>query len=250
MPARLGLTWVALPKQGWQMKLGWRPAQLAGLEVRGPNMRTALVSLVALAGFTTAAVAQPAETPPAEPTAPASAAEAPAAPPATEAAPAQELPQRPTSGIGAIALDAIERICVPLVRGGDADQLARGYGLKKQRDRYVGTLETKPYTIALEPQRSDKDTCELTLEFAIGQDEELAKALHTWAFLHDPELKPYRSDIRPDPVDGNQLTTRSWEHFTNTESTGLVFVLHRKPDGTPIARNRERAKILYQERKL
>jgi hypothetical protein len=223
-------------------------------------MRTALVSLVALAGFSTAAVAQqPAETAPAQPPAPAAPAATDAAPAAAPAAPAGEAsaapaaepaPQRPTSGVGAIALDAIERICVPLVRGGNADQLAKAYGLRKQRDRYVGTLETRPYTIALEPQRSDKNTCELTIEFAFGQDETIAKALHTWAYLHEPELKPYRSDIRPDPVNGNQLTTRSWEHFTNTDSIGLVFVLHRKADGSPVERNRERAKILYQERKL
>lgn len=223
-------------------------------------MRTALVSLVALAGFSTAAVAQqPAETPPAQPTAPPAAtapapatpAAPPAAAPADPAAPTtQPLPQRPTSGVGAIVLDAIERICVPLVRGGNADQLAKAYGLRKRRDVYVGTLETRPYTIALSPQRSDKNTCELTVEFPIGQDETIAEALHTWSFLHDPELKPYRSDIRPDPVNGNQLTTRSWEHFTNTDSIGLVFVLHRKADGTPVERNRERAKILYQERKL
>lgn len=221
-------------------------------------MRTALVSLVALAGFSTAAAAQqPAETAPTPPAAPAAAdpatPAAPAAPAASEtpAAPtAEPAPQRPTSGVGAVVLDAIERVCVPLVRGGDADQLAKGYGLRKRRDVWVGTLETKPYTIALSPQRSDRNTCELTVEFAIGQDETLAKALHTWAYLHEPELKPYRSDIRPDPVDGNQLTTRSWEHFTNTDSIGLVFVLHRKPDGSPVERNRERAKILYQERKL
>ncbi|MFD1783050.1 hypothetical protein ACFSC0_06565 [Phenylobacterium terrae] len=217
-------------------------------------MRTALVSLVALAGFSTAAVAQPAETPPAQPAAPAAPATPatpPAAAPAAPAAPATEpAPQRPTSGVGAVVLDAIERICVPLVRGGDADQLAKAYGLRKRRDVWVGTLETKPYTIALSPQRSDKNTCELTVEFAIGQDETIAKALHTWSFLHQPELKPYRSDIRPDPVNGNQLTTRSWEHFTNTDSIGLVFVLHRKADGSPVERNRERAKILYQERKL
>lgn len=218
-------------------------------------MRTALVSLVALAGFSTAAVAQPAETPPAQPAAPATPpATAPAAPagaPAAPAAPASEpAPQRPTSGVGAVVLDAIERICVPLVRGGNADQLAKAYGLRKRRDVWVGTLETKPYTIALSPQRSDKNTCELTVEFAIGQDETIAQALHTWSYLHQPELKPYRSDIRPDPVNGNQLTTRSWEHFTNTDSIGLVFVLHRKADGSPVERNRERAKILYQERKL
>lgn len=217
-------------------------------------MRTALVSLVALAGFSTAAVAQPAETPPAQPSAspPAAAPAAPAATaPAAPAAPeAQPAPQRPTSGVGAVVLDAIERICVPLVKGGNADQLAKAYGLRKQRNRYVGTLEAKPYIIALEPQGSNKDTCELTVEFAHGQDETIAKALHTWAYLHQPELKPYRSDIRPDPTNGNQLTTRSWEYFTNTDSTGLVFVLHRKPDGSAVEKNRERAKVLYQERKI
>ena len=219
-------------------------------------MRTALVSLIAFAGLSTAAAAQqPAEAPPAQPAAPPAAA-APATPPATApaapAAPAAApVPELPTSGDGAVVLDAIQRICVPLVRGGNADQLAKAYGMKKQRNnRYVATLGTKPYTLALEPQGSNKDTCELTVEYAVGQDETIARALHTWAFRHEPELKPYRSDIRPDPATGNQLTTRSWEHFTNTDSIGLVFVKHSKPDGSPVARNADRAKVLYQERKI
>ncbi|HEY9217977.1 MAG TPA: hypothetical protein VIO94_08010, partial [Phenylobacterium sp.] len=162
-----------------------------------------------------------------------------------EAAP---LPTLPTTGDGAVLIDVIQRVCMPLVKGGNADQIAKAYGMKKSKQRYVATLGAKPYLIALEPQGGNKDVCEVTIEYAPGGEQPIVQALHTWAFLHQPQLTPYRSDIRPDPLNGNQkLITRSWEHV-DAPHFGLVFVQQKKNDDTPVGKNFDRAKLLYQER--
>src|SRR6202035_5138476 len=102
-------------------------------------MRTAvLASLIAASALVSMAEAQT----PASPPAPAAQTAAPPAPPATAAptavapaspdatapaaAPAAEPPPSlPTGGNGAVILSVIEKVCVPLVRGGNLDDIAK-----------------------------------------------------------------------------------------------------------------------------
>src|SRR6202012_1482696 len=93
----------------------------------GPDvMRTVLASLILAAGFAAAAQAQtPAPAAPAAEAPPA----APAAPPARPAAPPAEAPALPTSGDGAQVIQALEKVCVPLVRGQTLEQIGKGAGL-------------------------------------------------------------------------------------------------------------------------
>src|SRR5579863_9375768 len=121
-------------------------------------MRIAFASLLAATAFVSVAQAQtptdqpatppaapaappattpPATTPPAAPAPDAAAAPA-AAPAAPAAAPAAEAPPSlPTTGDGAAVISLIEKVCVPLVRGGNLDDIAKAnaaaLGLKKNR---------------------------------------------------------------------------------------------------------------------
>jgi hypothetical protein len=218
-------------------------------------MRFALASLIAL-GFATTAFAQdpasPAPAPAAPAAAPAATPAAPGAAPTTSASPPAAAapvapPQRPTTGDGAQLLDVIDRVCVPLVKGGDIDQLSKAAGFKKTRNGYVATLGAKPYQVVLAPQGSNKKVCNLTINYAIGQEKPIVSALNVWAFLHQPELKLQRSDIIDGP-DGIKRTTTSWEHFTDTTSIGLVFVQERNIDNSPMDKRSDRATLLYSER--
>src|SRR5579862_3806973 len=114
-------------------------------------MRTALVTLIATAAVVSAAQAQTPAAPAAQP-APTTAAPATSAPPAAAApaataatppaattdtttppAAAEAAPTLPTSGDGAVILTVIEKLCVPLVRGGKLDDLAKANGFKQNR---------------------------------------------------------------------------------------------------------------------
>lgn len=217
--------------------------------------RAALVSLIALVGAASTAAAQDAAAPAPAPAAPAMeapAAAAPAAPaPAVEAAPAAPaapLPERPTTGEGAMVLDVLEKVCIPAVKGGNLDQLAKANGMKKQRDRWVGSLGAKPYTISIASQGSNTNVCEMTLEYAVDGERPIIQALNIWSFLHVPQMEQQRADIRQGA--DFKRTTTSWEFYNTTDSTGLVFVQLRKPDGSPVARGADRATLLYSERKI
>ncbi|WP_312164615.1 hypothetical protein [Phenylobacterium sp.] len=205
-------------------------------------MRTAIVSLIALAGLATAANAQPA--PEAAPAAP--------APEAAAAEPAPAAEEKtyvlPTTGAEGQIIDVINRVCKPLVKGGNFDQLAGSLGYKKNKREgtYVGTLVEKPYTLTINPQGSNKDVCRLTLSYAIDGEKPIIVGLNIFSYLHKPELLQQRNDFVP-ATDYKRITN-SWEYFTDHESIGLVFLQLKKPDGTPAGKNADLGEVLYSER--
>jgi hypothetical protein len=248
-------------------------------------MRTAYVSLILAAGLaaagTTASWAQApaaaapsatsapaAATPPAGPaaapvtappssTAPAAPAPggAPAVPPTAPEAPltAAEPPALPASGDGAVIISVLEKVCVPLVRGGNLDQLAPQLpGMKKNRRDGTWTMPLggdKNYTITVLPQGVNKDVCLAEVRFAIGQDAPIVKAVNIWSFLHKPELILQANYVAVDP-DGVKRVRKSWEHLESAASVAVNFTTWRKPDDTPLNRNYDTGQLYYQERKL
>lgn len=227
-------------------------------------MRTAVISLIALAGFAGAATAQEAAPPPAQPAAPATpppaaapatpapsaAAPAPAAPPAAAPDPAAN-PTLPTEGDGAAVLNILQRVCIPAVKGQALDQVAKGAGMKKARDGSysVGLGGDRAYLITVQPQGSNKNVCQADLRYAVNGEKPIISALTIWSFLHDPELRLQRNDFQ---VGGDNVKriTLSWEHYNDKESTGLVFVQLKKADGSSMNPRYETATLLYSERKF
>jgi len=228
-------------------------------------MRFALPSLILAAGLATAAYAQeppaqpaqpapppaaePAQPPAPAPVAPAPAAEAPPAPAAEAPPPA---PTLPTAGYGFEAIQVIEKVCVPAVRGQRIDDLAKAYGFKlNRRDQTWAKpfgAEGKAYQVVVYPTGSNKTVCMVDLRFPTGQDGEIAKALNVWAFVHQPPLDPTANYTQPQDPDGLKRVRRSWEYLTANSSVGLNFSTVRKPDDTQVNKAYDLATVQYQER--
>ena len=216
-------------------------------------MRTAIISLLA-AGIATSAAAQTA--PPAAPaqtpaTAPAA---APAVVPTPATAPAPE-PEKvyavPTTGEVGQIIDVINRICVPLVRGGDISKLATkslGFKYNRREGTYTQTLQTKPYTLTVFSPGSNKDVCRIALNYTLNGEKPIIVGLNIFSLLHQPELLQQRNDFVP-ATDYKRITN-SWEHFTDRESIGLVFLQLKKPDGSSVSDKWDMGEVLYSERKF
>lgn len=233
-------------------------------------MRSAIATLFVAAGVASVAVAQtpppaappataPMTAPPA--TAPAPDAAAPVAPtappadPAAPAAPAAEAkppePTLPTSGDGYEITQVLTNVCIPLVKGGNWEQLAQAAGMKKVRKNGVITYAKmlgadKTYSIILDSPGSNKDVCSLTLNYTIDGEKPIIQALNIWSYLHDPYMPVQRNDFTP-PTDYKRITN-SWEYYDEHVSDGLVFVQLKKPDGTPVNAKFDTATLLYSER--
>jgi hypothetical protein len=224
-------------------------------------MRIALSSLILAAGLATAAQAQDPAAQPAQPATPAPAAAQPApatAAPATEApaaAPAEAAPPPPTlptSGYGFEAMQIIEKICVPAVRGQKVEDVAKANGFKlNRRDQTwakpFGT-ENKIYQVVVFPSGSNKTVCNVELRYPTGADADIAKALNVWAFVHQPPLDPTANYTQPQDPDGLKRVRRSWEYLTSNQSIGLNFSTVRKPDDSQVNPKYDMGTLQYQER--
>jgi hypothetical protein len=237
-------------------------------------MRIALASLLATSVLVSAAQAQtpapaaPATPPttatpaPAAPAAPATAAPDAAAAPAAPAAPAAEAapppPTVPTTGDGAVIISLIEKVCVPLVRGGNLDDIAKAnaatLGLKKNRRDGTWSMPlgltpaSKDYVINIVPPGSNKDVCRAEVHYAVNEDKPIVNAVNIWAFLHQPELILQANYVAVDP-DGVKRVRKSWEHLDATSSTAVNFSTWTKPDDTSLNAKFSTGEIFYQERK-
>lgn len=219
-------------------------------------MRLALSSLILAAGVASVAFAQEPAAPPAAPaqSAPSQAAPAPAAPaaaPAPEAAPAPPPPTLPTTGDGATAISILEKICVPMVKGGNFEAIAKAAGAKLNKRDQVWVMPfgaDKNYTATLFPPGSNKGVCMVELHYAPGADVEVAKALNVWAFVHQPPLDPTANYTQPQDPDGLKRVRRSWEYLTSNSSIGLNFSTVRKPDDTQVNAKYDMGTMQYQER--
>lgn len=218
-------------------------------------MRFAFSSLILAAGLAGSAYAQ-------DPVAPAAPVAAPDAaptqvvepPPAPVAEPAPPPPTLPTTGDAAEAISALEKVCVPAVRGQKMDIVAKAAGFKLNRREETWSKQlgatSKDYRLIIYPQYSNKTVCTFELRYAAGQDVEMAKAFNVWAFIHEPPLDPTANYTQPQDPDGLKRVRRSWEYLTATDSIGLNFSTVRKPDDTLLNPKYDTGNMQYQERKF
>jgi len=244
-------------------------------------MRTAFATVVlAAAAVATAAQAQtpPTSTPPAAPAAapPATTAAAPPAAPSTTApaAPSTTVPAAPsttapaatppaeappppptlpTTGPGAVLLNIVEKVCVPLVRGGNLDQLApQIQGAKKNRRDSTWAVPlggNRDYQVILSPPGVNKDVCRGEVHYGADDEKAIVTAFNTWSFLHQPELILQANYVEVD-ADGVKRVRKSWEHIDQASSTAVNFSEWTKPDDTALNKNYATGELYYQERKL
>ena len=238
-------------------------------------MRTAFASLILTAAVASAAqaqtpavsapapTAQPAPAAPSTTAAPPTAA-APATTPPTTAAPttaapdttappaAEAPPTLPTTGDGAVLLNIVEKVCVPLVRGGKLEDLAKANGFKLNRRDATWSMPLggdKNYTVTMFPSGVNKDACRGEVHYALGGEKPIVSAFNVWSFLHQPELILQANYVNTD-ADGVKRVRKSWEHLDSTSSTAINFSTMTKPDDTPLNKNFATAEFVYQERHL
>jgi len=218
-------------------------------------MRTAIFSLIALAGIASSASAQE-QAAPAATTLPAPAVEAPpVAPPVPE-----KVYSIPTEGEVGQIISTINNICKPLVRGGSLEAMIgkdKAYKKNKRDGTYTTTLVAKPYTLTLVNPGSNREVCRIVVNYTPNAEKPIIVGLNIYSLLHKPELLQQRNDYVP-ATDYKRITN-SWEYFTDHESIGLVFLQLKQPDGTSAKLRPDGTKsipgtdlgeILYSERKF
>lgn len=163
---------------------------------------------------------------------------APPAAPVVEAPPPP--PPPPTDPTTIQLLSVLDRVCRPLVAGGDLQTIAKPLGFKKNRDGMWVMSLGKPYQIGVLPPGANKNVCNVEVLHAVNGDAPLTVGVHNYAIQRGYTL--YRND---EYVTDLKRHTRSWELTQDGQTEALVLVTEKKPDGSPVAKNADRTTLMY-----
>jgi hypothetical protein len=177
-----------------------------------------------------------------ETTPPTPAAAPPAAPVAPPAPPPP--PSAPTDPTAIALISTLETVCVPAVSGGNMEKLAKSAGYRKSGDNYV--MRGKTFQLTVLAPGSNPHTCHVDILSPVDPEapaKPLVVALHDWAAV-TRGYTLYRND--KNVANGQELTTRSWEHSEpgGGKDDALVLTTYRKADGTPSG-SRETSVMLF-----
>lgn len=211
------------------------------------------VSRIAIVCLTAAAIAGPALAQ--APAVPAASVAAPAPAPAV-AAPAAAAPAPaplPTDGIGARVLQVLDGVCMPMIRqpGQDQKVVAKTLGLKKSREDHTWSMKltgVDKLSVRM-PNPGNVASCEIMINYAVGQGPAVASALTAWG-ANQPA--PLQGDKVAEPydIDGLRYTTTNWVGFTASTRMGLAFTEQKKTDGSPAGKGTDQATVNMSFRAL
>ena len=209
------------------------------------RVRVALLTLLAAA-----ATAASAQTPPSPPDAPAtpSAPAAPMAPEPLPAPPAPPAPPPPPTGDAAQIIAALDKFCVPAIKGTAPNKLSGALGLRKNRDDdWVLSLGGPKRITITPPNPSDPNVCTLTVLYDIGGDAPIYEALNNWAVAH---TNPYVQAKKQESAQVGDEThvTSTWSAVEDDGAEGLVFIQARTADGKPLTGRADQATVLFSIR--
>jgi len=169
-----------------------------------------------------------------------------AAPPPPPAPPAPPPPPAPPTDPAAIAvLSVLQSVCIPAVQGGMLDKLAKSDGFRRSGDNYV--LRGQGFQLTLWPAGSNPNQCHVDIVHPVdqtGPGAPIIVALHNWAAV-ERGWSLYRNDKSVE--NGQQLTTRSWEHDDPGKHEAMFMTTYRKPDGSPSKGSSDTSTMVYSE---
>jgi len=204
------------------MKLGSSLAFLAVLTTAGPVFAQATT-----------------ETPPPPP----AATPAPDATPAPTPAPAPAPLPLPTTGEAVQVLAALDNACVPLIGGAEPRATAKAAGLRvnSDGDLYLNLPGGDKIVVSV-PSKANPTNCMMSVTYDTGGGDALRDGLAAWASHRPAPLAPDKV-AASSPEDGGVSIVSTWVDYGATKTEGLIFIQHKKADGSPLNASHEQADI-------
>jgi hypothetical protein len=122
----------------------------------------------------------------------------------------------------AATLSALQKVCLPLLRGADVKSVAASAGLKNQDGQW--TLSVNGQTpIELEPpDYANPHVCIATITHPPGQNAAILQAVDNWAKSQTPPLQPQK--VQQQTTSATHLyTISSWSGQTPQGTEGVVL---------------------------
>jgi hypothetical protein len=131
---------------------------------------------------------------------------------------------------GAIA--ALDRVCLPVLKGGDLDKSAKAAGFRNKDGQWVMSVTGRSEIDLNPPDTANPSVCGASITAPAASGLALRQALDSWAQRQTPPLAPVKMDAT---VAGpsHQWTTSSWSGTTPAGVEGVVLSQEQPKAGAP-----------------
>jgi hypothetical protein len=140
-------------------------------------------------------------------------------------------------------LQLVQDACLPLLRGGQASQIARTVGLRMQDGVWVQTLQAGQQVQLQPPDVANPHLCSVTATYAAGAGGALRQALGAWASSQVPPLVPVKVEQSYAGAMYDRLVS-TWSAQTPAGAEGVVLDQEKTLQGKPASGNLGQTSLL------
>ena len=163
---------------------------------------------------------------------------------AAHAQPAPPPPPAPSAAIGPFLIQAIEKVCLPLIQGQKIKDVVQANGLRHFREDWLLQGPGVERLIITPPSVANPTICQLTINYELDQTPGVVGVLANWAGSQTPPLQVLSSGYAVGPG----VTGWSWDVDSGGGHQGLVFDRQTTPDGKPLGRTFEVGTMLFSSK--
>lgn len=139
---------------------------------------------------------------------------------------------------------ALERVCLPLLKGQALERVAGSSGLKSDDQGWYLVLPRAERLSLLPPGGANPTVCSFTVTFPVDHPQPILTLLNVWAEDHGLTA---RRKGQPSTGPAEQRWTWSWEGNGPSGSTAIVFDTEKTLQGRPVSGELDRATVLVSQ---
>jgi len=140
-------------------------------------------------------------------------------------------------------LSALDNVCIPLINHGEVRATARAAGMRVNSDGQVYLSLPGGDKITVSPPSAANPTnCGMSVIYDTGGGDALRDGLAAWA-SHRPTALAADKAAASGPEDGGVSIISTWVNYGATTTEGLIYIEHKKADGSPLNATHEQADV-------
>jgi hypothetical protein len=138
---------------------------------------------------------------------------------------------------------ALDNACIPLIGGGQPRAVAKAAGMRinSDGDLYL-SLPGGDKIIVTVPSKANPTNCAMSVIHDVGAGDGLRDGLAAWASHRPAPLAPEKVAVSS-PEDNGISLIWTWVDYGAAKTEGLIFIEHKKADGSPLPGSHEQADV-------
>jgi len=141
-------------------------------------------------------------------------------------------------------VQAIDKVCLPLIHGAKLKDVVQANGLRRFHDDWQLQGQGVERIVIIVPNVANPNVCQMTLNYETDQTAGVVGVLGNWAASQTPPLVVLSIGYPAGPG----VTGWTWELDDGAHHVGLVFDHQQTPDGKPLGRGFDVGTVLFSSK--